>query len=257
MWALRVFGVLSSSVRRGLAAPARMRAHAHDEGGADRAATYFAARGYGSVKAPMAMSSHAISPATNPRRPAPMVMMIGQRSMTFTSRVAPKITSGMEIARPMIRSAPVAARGRGHGDHVVEAHHEVGDEDGADGGPEVVARLDVRTVVLGDEELHADPQQEHGADQLEPRQREQRDRESVRTIRSTIAAPEPQKIACFCCLGGSERRGERDHHRVVARQDDVHADDLEERGPEKRDRRLSWEESVCAVDETIILSCER
>src|SRR5262245_4357345 len=27
----------------------------------------------------------------------------------------------------------------------------------------------------------------------------------VRPIRSTTAAPAPQKIACFCCLGGSER----------------------------------------------------
>ena len=27
----------------------------------------------------------------------------------------------------------------------------------------------------------------------------------VSTIRITIAAPEPQKIACFCCFGGSER----------------------------------------------------
>jgi len=30
---------------------------------------------------------------------APMVMITGQRSIAFTSRVAPKITSGMEIAR--------------------------------------------------------------------------------------------------------------------------------------------------------------
>ena len=28
---------------------------------------------------------------------------------------------------------------------------------------------------------------------------------SVSTIRITIAAPEPQTIACLCCLGGSER----------------------------------------------------
>ena len=27
----------------------------------------------------------------------------------------------------------------------------------------------------------------------------------VRMIRMTIAAPAPQRIACFCCFGGSER----------------------------------------------------
>jgi hypothetical protein len=49
----------------------------------------------------------------------------------------------------------------------------------------------------------------------------------------TIAAPEPQMIACFCCFAVQRARGERDHHGVVPREDDVHADDLEQRGPEE------------------------
>src|SRR6476620_1071430 len=46
----------------------------------------------------------AISPATHPSKPAPIVMMMGKRSMSFSRMVEPKTTSGMEMARPRISS---------------------------------------------------------------------------------------------------------------------------------------------------------
>ena len=63
--------------------------------------------------------------------------MIGKRSITFISSVLPAMISGIDIARPTTSSGsryagrrPVG--GAGDGDDVVEAHHEVGEEDGAD-----------------------------------------------------------------------------------------------------------------------------
>src|SRR5207247_945693 len=58
-----------------------------------------------------AASVTSIWPATQPTNAPPIVMMTGKRSISFSSSVAPKMTSGIEMARPRIsrRMLPPAA----------------------------------------------------------------------------------------------------------------------------------------------------
>ena len=76
----------------------------------------------------------------------------------------------------MIAAVPrddLPAGGAGHAQHVVQAHHDVGDDDGLDRAPEAAAVVDVAGFVLGEQQANADPQQQHGPDQLEIAQAEQ------------------------------------------------------------------------------------
>jgi len=145
--------------------------------------------------------------------------------------VAPKITSGIEIARPRTSSTAALGRRRDR-DDIVQAHDEVGDQDRLDRRHQVLVRLDVGVVVLGNEELDADPEEQQAADQLEPGQREQRhgeQREDDSQDDRRARAPENRQLL----LSRRQRaRGEGDDHRVVARQDDVDADDLRQAEPE-------------------------
>jgi hypothetical protein len=75
-----------------------------------------------------------------------MVMITGKRSMSLISRVAPKMTErdrDREAEDEQDTLPPAAAA---TGDDVVEAHHQVGDQDGLDRGEELVARLDLLVV---------------------------------------------------------------------------------------------------------------
>src|ERR1700682_1820292 len=129
----------------------------------------------------------------------------------------------------------VALGGSGDAHDVVEAHDQIGDDDGPNGGKQPVAGLDVvfAALPLGDQ-LYADPQQQRAADQLEvgiPKQvhREksqhnaQDDRPEYATEDAVLALP-PRQIAASEC----------DHHRVVPRQQDIDQDDLQRRKPELR-----------------------
>ncbi|MCY1232489.1 hypothetical protein D9M72_449830 [compost metagenome] len=123
-------------------------------------------------------------------------------------------------------------RSGGHGHHVVERHHQVGDQDGADGGPDIVLAVVAFLVVIAGQQLHADVDQQHGADDLEVRQAQQLDRGHGQHHAHDDgggAAPEDGLLL----LGGRQvARGERDHHRVVAGQDDIGQDDRSQRNPE-------------------------
>src|ERR1700730_4679832 len=71
-----------------------------------------------------------------------------------------------------------ALGGRRHAHDVVEAHDQIGDDDGPHRSNQAVTGLDVvlATLLLGDQ-LDADPQQQRTADQLEVGIRQQAHRE--------------------------------------------------------------------------------
>ena len=67
--------------------------------------------------------------------------------------------------------------GARNGDHVVEAHHEVRDDDGLDGADELATALDLFMIaVLGKQELGADPDEKRTARHLEEREVEKHHR---------------------------------------------------------------------------------
>ena len=64
----------------------------------------------------------------------------------------------------------------GNGNHVVDAHHQVSDDDGTYRHPQLVGAGDVAVCILflGQQQLHADPQQQQGAHRLQVGDRQQR-----------------------------------------------------------------------------------
>ena len=73
-----------------------------------------------------------------------------------------------------------ALRGAGDGDHVVDAHHQVGDDHGLAPPPTACrwpSMLPWPSSSSGSQQLDADPQQQQRADHLQVRNRQQRERE--------------------------------------------------------------------------------
>ena len=72
--------------------------------------------------------------------------------------------------------------------------------------PDAGLRRVLALVLSGQQQLHRDPQQQHGRPRASGRAAcSSSTATMVRMIRITTAAPLPQRIACFCCCGGSER----------------------------------------------------
>ena len=128
-----------------------------------------------------------------------------------------------------------ALRSAGNRHHVVHAHHQVGQHDGLDGGDH--AALGHRhavafALVFRHQQLDRDPQQQQGTARLEQRQLEQlgrQDGERHAHCHRRAAAPHDGLLAL---LRVQPPRGQRDDHRVVAREHDVDPDDLDQRDPE-------------------------
>ena len=120
--------------------------------------------------------------------------------------------------------------------HVVEAHHQVGDDDRAH-----------RRRTAGRRPATSWPSPSSSAISLMPIHSSSTPPTSlsygscssctaknVSTIRSTTAPAAPQMMPQRRWRSRQVAAGERDHHRVVARQQDVDDDDLERRDPELR-----------------------
>src|SRR5262249_21051521 len=125
--------------------------------------------------------------------------------------------------------------GGGHGNDVVEAHHQVGDDDRPHRREHAVARLDlVLALVLLPDKLDADPDEKRSADQSDPRideephgEKGEHDAQHDRTQH----APED----AYAALPRREIAArERDHHGVVSGEENVDGDDFHHRHPERQ-----------------------
>src|SRR5882762_2390364 len=128
---------------------------------------------------------------------------------------------------------------RGYRDDIVQAHHEVRDQDGFDRRQQVGARLDsVAAVVLGNQQLHRDPEQQRAADELEVGKLQQLDRddgEHDAQHHRRCGSPDDRLLLLVRRQGA---RRQSDHDGVVAGQDDVDPDDRPEPEPELRRQKL-------------------
>jgi len=95
----------------------------------------------------------------------------------------------------------------------------------------VAAFLDVPVFVLGQQQLDADPQQQHAANDLDVRQRHQQcgARREERHQDDDAACADDERLPLLA--SGQRTARERDDERVVAAQHDVDDGDLEERAP--------------------------
>ncbi|GJE41889.1 hypothetical protein AEGHOMDF_1059 [Methylobacterium soli] len=136
----------------------------------------------------------------------------------------------------------VALGGARHRHDVVEAHHRIGHHDGPDRPPQAGMLPDLAiALVLAPHQLDRDVQQDEPAHHLQQRHREQvgddereDDAQQSRRQRAHEDADAPLPL-------GQAATGQRDHDRVVARQDDVDPDDLQQRQQERRGQVLIQE----------------
>ncbi len=121
-----------------------------------------------------------------------------------------------------------------NGDDVVDAHDQVGHDDGLDGGEQLVAALDVTVgLVVGCEQLDADPHQQNGTDQFDERHGQQRHRERDEDDAQDDGAEGAPDDAFGALCRWQLAARQRDHNRVVATQQNVDKDDLSQGDPER------------------------
>ena len=127
----------------------------------------------------------------------------------------------------------IALGRRSDGDHVVEAHDDVGNGHDPHGSPQMLDRLDlIVVVVFRHEQLDRDIKQRQAAHDLEPRQQHQRsddggknNTKDDRYARAQDHAPDPLAM-------GKPATGHGDNHGVVARKEDIDPDDFQKGDPE-------------------------
>src|SRR5574343_2049526 len=125
-----------------------------------------------------------------------------------------------------------ALGGSGHGDHVVQAHHQVGDQDGADGDPQAgLFTAFAFFLFVTAEQLGADPQQQQAADDLQVGQRQQLGSDHGHHDPQHHGGARAEQDGFFLLVFRQRAGGQRDHHRVVTREDDVDPDDFDQADP--------------------------
>ena len=135
------------------------------------------------------------------------------------------------------------ARGLGgacDGDHVVHAHDQVGNDDGFDRAPELVAALDIAVVVIGigGQQFHTNPDEQKRAHKFEERNRQQCERKKDQDDPQddgTCCAPQD---ALSALVLGQLTASQGDHDGVVAAQQDVDHDDLGDSNPERSGQKF-------------------
>jgi hypothetical protein len=120
--------------------------------------------------------------------------------------VLPKITKRDADGQAQNEQDHTALGCSGHRNDVVQAHHQVGNQNGAHRCNEraIFFAFALALIAIA-QQLGADPQQQQAAHDLKIRQRQQLTATTVSTMRKTTAAPEPKSTAFFCCATGRLR----------------------------------------------------
>jgi hypothetical protein len=132
--------------------------------------------------------------------------------------------------------AQMAARSACHAQDVVQAHHDVRDDDGLHCGPEAAHRLRRAVLLLLTrcKQLDADPQQKHAADVLQIGKGQQVGREGGQHRHQDDDSRRADRKRLLLLLEGQVAARERDDDGVVAAQKDVDDADLKQRDPRVR-----------------------
>src|SRR5690606_17011640 len=130
-------------------------------------------------------------------------------------------------------------RGPGNGNDVIQTHDEVGDEDGLDRAPDRRRAGDVAVLVfVGQKQLDPDPQQQQATHDLEEGNVEQHQGErDERHPQGDRTGRTPQN-ALHALLRRKVATCQRDDDGIVTTEQDVDHDDLENRPPMERLKKL-------------------
>src|SRR5690606_8684976 len=110
----------------------------------------------------------------------------------------------------------------GNGNDVVQAHDEVGNQDGLDGGPHGTAALDIAVLIfVGNQQLHTNPPQQGAADQLQEGNGKQRERKGDQQDAQDDGARRTPQDALHALLALEIAASQRDHNGIVSAQQDI------------------------------------
>lgn len=114
---------------------------------------------------------------------------------------------------------------------VVQAHHEVSDEDGLHSTPDMGCSFDLVFVVTFLQERVADVEQVCPGDQLDPFQIHEEPGEDEQDGAKDHRTRGTEQDCSATQVGREGRAGKGDHDGVIHAKHDVDADDLDDRGP--------------------------
>ena len=120
-----------------------------------------------------------------------------------------------------------------NGDHVINRHHHVGNNNRLDRAEELRISFDMLflTIVIRQDQLVADPEQEAAADHLKEGEIQQEHSEGDQDhTQNDGASRTPENTLGSLILRQIAAR-KSDHHRVVTAEQDVDHDDLTDRSP--------------------------
>ncbi|MCY1538337.1 hypothetical protein D9M68_738720 [compost metagenome] len=121
------------------------------------------------------------------------------------------------------------------GDDVVQAHREIGQDDGLDGGQHGRAAGDVAVrVFFRRQQLNADPHQQQAAQGLQERDIQQHEREGDQQNPEQDGAGGAPQYAPHPLRSRQVAAGQRDHDGVIAAKQNIDEDDLEYGAPMER-----------------------
>src|SRR5690606_30727765 len=118
-----------------------------------------------------------------------------------------------------------------NGDHIVQAHHEIGDDDGAHSRPDRICAPDLMMLVIGQHELYTDPQQKQRTHDFQVGNGQQRQGKGDQDHPQDNGTGGSPQDALHAALVIQLAAGQGDHHRIVTAQQNVDEDNLEHSAP--------------------------
>ena len=128
----------------------------------------------------------------------------------------------------------IAACCSSHGDHIVQTHDQIGEQNGANGSHHALPghAAGILFFIFALEQAHANPQQQQATDHLDEWQLHQLGCHHRQGNTQHHGGTRAEQHRFFLLCGGQRACCEGDDDGVVARQDDVDPDDLEQADPE-------------------------
>jgi hypothetical protein len=174
-----------------------------------------------------------------PLKPVPF----GGYHDVFAAQLTAEHDQGDADHQPHSDQDRAAVCGGGDGDHVVQRHHRIRDQDGSNRTPRMRFRGDAWRFDFRDDELHADVQEQEAPHQLEVGNPQQRGDDQTEGDAQADRCRASAHHGHSSLRLGQRPRGESNHHGVVAGQQDVDARDPQQvddkPGSTRRNQKLS------------------
>ncbi len=115
----------------------------------------------------------------------------------------------------------------GNGDHVVQAHHKVGNDDGFNGFPQGGTAFHITVaIIFRDQQFHTNPDQQQGTDHFQVRHGQQGQSKGNQDDAQANGAGRTPQNTFDTLFGRQVTTSQCDNHGVIAPQQYIDQDDL-------------------------------